>query len=325
MKRIVPLLLSLLLLTGCVASALPARPVLGDVVSPVTPSPEPEDAVSGDPDAEPTDDDCLPDVQEDALWDIPEPLADYRYYDQEDWEELTSAVMFNADLDQDGVEEPIAFDLRAEDDATAITWGESTVLLEESALFVEAAVLDLDPESPFLNLLVVVDYGSDSYITIELHPVDGQLVKGAVVQGDWFWEDNALWFYEQTDFLGTAFGQRTYHGDDLAPDSPWLTMSSIPTEEELADDEEREWLIEGGTLLHTILPVPCTVDGEDSVIPADTYLYRTRFHADFVLTEVALPNGTVARIEGTLGEDGWPYRIDGRDVMDYFDNLFFAD
>ena len=324
MKRIVPLLLSLMLLLGCVANAAPVRSIVGETVSSVTLPPEPGDVSA--PDEEETDDDHLPDVQEDdPLYPIPEPLADYRYYDQDDWEELTSAVMFDADLDQDGVAEPVSFALDTEEDATTIAWGDSAVLLEESALFVEAAVLDLDPQSPFYNLLVVVDYGSDSYITIELHPETGQLVKGSMVSGDWTWEDGALIFYEQTDFLGTAFGQRTYHGDDLVPDSPWLTMCSIPTPEELADEEEREWLIDGGTLLHTIRPVPCTVDGENSVIPADTYVYRLRFHSDFVLAEVVLLDGTVARIEGSVGEDGWPYLIEGRDMLEYFDNLFFAD
>ncbi len=253
------------------------------------------------------------------------PFLRYSFYDQTGWEDLTEAVMFEADLDQDGRAEPVSFLRDEEENTTAITWGRSTVVLDEGDEFVEAAVLDLDGSSPFYNLLVIIDYGSDSYVTVELHPENGQLVKGKRIDGSWEWADDALWFYERTDFLGTAEGKRTYSGDALTPDSEWLTMSYVPTAEELADEDERSFMIDGGVLIHTILPVPCTVDGDSSVIPADTYVYRLRFRADDDLTEVALPDGKAARIACTIGEHGWPYLIDGRDMLDYFDNLFFAD
>ena len=95
-------------------------------------------------------------------------LQTYSFYDQPDWEHLTSAVMFWADLDQNGVEEPVSFTLDRDEWTTAITWGESTVVLEEGDDLVAAAALDLDAESPFYNLLVTMDYGSDSYVTVEL-------------------------------------------------------------------------------------------------------------------------------------------------------------
>lgn len=291
MKRIVPLLLTVLLLAGCIGVPSTARAE--------DPAPTPEPGPQG-------------------------PFLEYSFYDQPHWQELTSGVMFEADLDQDGAAEPISFTLRPNDEwATAITWGESTVVLKEGDEFKEAAVLDLDPESPFYNLLVVVDCGSDSYATVELHPENGQLTRGRTVYGSWEWADDALWFYEMTDFLGTAFGKRTYSGDDLHPDSQWLTMTNIPTAEELTT--EREDLIEFGVLLHTILPVPCTVDGQPASIPADTYIYRLRFRAGEELCEVCLTDGTVAQIACTVGEHGWPYLIDGVDQIDCFDNLFFAD
>ena len=62
-----------------------------------------------------------------------------------------------------------------------------------------------------------------------------------------------------------------------------------------------------------------------TVIPADTYVYRLGFRDDDRLTEVCLPDGTRALIACTVGEHGWPFLIDGRDALDYFDNLFFAD
>lgn len=293
MKRIIPVLLSLLLLMGCLL--IPGSGTLAENAGP-TPAPADGPQVTG-------------------------PFLSYRFFEQEGWENRTSGVMFEADLDQDGVAEPVSFALRTDDWATAITWGKSTVVLESDE-FVEAAVLDLDPASPFYNLLVVVDYGSDSYVTVELHPENGKLVQGATIGGSWTWEDDQLWFFQRTDLLGTASGKRTYRGDDLHPDSEWLTMAYIPTAEELKG--EREDLIEFGTLLHTIRPVPCTIDGQPSFIPADTCLYRLRFREDDALMEVALLDGTVAQIASATGEDDW-YLIDGRDMTEYFDNLFFAD
>ncbi len=305
MRRIALLFLSFLMLVGCLSAVDPVA--LADDASPA-PLSEP---------AEPPEERVAPQASA--------PFLSYRFFDQPNWGDLTSAVMFEADLDQDGAAEPVSFTKDEEEDTTAITWGQSTALLEEGAEFVEAEVLDLDPASPFYNLLVVIDYGSDSYVTIELHPENGQLTKGNSVQGSWDWTNDALWFYEQTNFLGTAFGKRTYSGDGLTPDSEWLTMCEIPTAEELEAEEDRAFLIDGGTLLHTILPVPCTVDGQPSLIDADTYLYRLRFRNEDDLTEVALPDGTVAQIACTLGEDGWPYLIAGVEMEKYFDNLFFAD
>lgn len=315
MKRIALLLLALLLTVGCVSAAAPMA-VIVRTTSSATPSPEPGSTqapeAAGEPEA----------VEAPASY-VPEPLAYYRFYDQSEWENLASAVMFTFDLDQDGTAEDISFVLDREEWTTTIFWGDSSVVLEESDQLVEAAILDLDGESPFYNLLVVVDYDSDSYVTIELHPENGQLVKGTVIQGSWEWADNALWFYERTDFLGTDFGQRTYGKDALVPDSEWLTMCSIPSAEEL--ETEMEDLIGFGALLHTVEPVPCTVDGQPDLLPADTYLYRLRFRAEDDLTEVCTVDGVVAQIACTVGEDGWPYLIDGQDVEHYFDNLFFAD
>ncbi len=326
MKRIVPILLSLLLVLGCIGSASAMSSVLYEDDPSATPPPSPESADSAEAAHVPD----VPDAAEEAGEEeasqpcyVSEPMASYLFFDQPNWDSLTSDVMFRFDLDQDGTEEDISFALDRDEGTTAITWGDSTVVLDESEEFVQADVVDLDPESPFYNLLVILDYGSDSYITIELHPENGQLVKGPVINGSWAWEDGALWFYEQTDFLGTAFGQRPYSQDSLVPNSEWLDMCYIPTEEDL--ETEREDLINGGTLLHTILPVPCTIDGQPGLIPEDTYLYRLRFRGEDDLTEVALPDGTVARIACTVEENGWPYLIDGRDMEEYFDNLFFAD
>lgn len=325
MKRIVPLLLLLLLLVGCAGTAGPVASAAVRATPEATSVAAPETASVAAPEIVPV---AIPGATSVPVA-TPAPRAlgpflYYCFYDQPEWGKVTSAVIFSADLDQDGVEEPVSFALRPDDEfATAIAWGESTVVLEEGDEFVSAAVLDLDTSSPFYNLLVVIDAGSDSYVTIELHPENGQLRKGTVIDGGWTWAEDALWFEERTDFLGTAFGVRSYSGDDLVPDSEWLEMSDVPTAEEL----ETRWesMVDVGVLLHTVLPVPCTVDGQPSLIPADSYVYRLRFRADDDLTEVCLPDGTVALIACAEDEDGWPYMIDGKDMSDYFDNLFFAD
>ena len=304
MKRILILLLAVLL-TGCtVGSDVPAS-------AQHTGSPVPTFEVS----------------ESTAAPGASGPFFLYSFHDQPDWRELSSAVMFEADLDQDGVAEPVSFTIRPDGQyAIAITWGESTVVLDRTDELMEAFVLDLDTQSPFYNLLVVVDYGSSSYGTIELHPESGQLVRGSSFSGDCTWSENALWSYEITDFLGTAGGKRTRSGDSLTPDSQWLTMCYIPTAEDLETDLEE--LVKYGLVIYAVLPVPCTIKGQPDLIPADSYLYRLHIRDDEQLIEVALLDGTVAQIACTVGNDDyvwWPYLIDGLEQDAYFDNLLYAD
>ena len=300
MRRIISLLLALLLLTGCAAAPAETALTVSEATAAATAAPVSEAAPG-----------------------VAGPFLQYWFYDQPNWETLTSAVMFRADLDQDGTEEPVSFALDPEAWTTAITWGESTVVLEEGSDFIEAAVLDLDTGSPFYNLLVVLDYGSDSYVTVELHPENGQLVKGPVLDGSWGWSNGALHVEERTDFLGTAFGTRTYTGDALIPEGEWLAMSDIPTEQEIR--EEREFLVDMGILLHTVLPVACTVNGQPYTIPEDSYLYRLRVLDSGDAAEVSLLDGTVAVIEITEDEETWSEMIGEYPAEDCFDNLFYAD
>ena len=73
------------------------------------------------------------------------------------------------------------------------------------------------------------------------------------------------------------------------------------------------------------------IDGDPDFIPADSYVYKVRFHEDRDLVEVCMEDGRIAEIvfDGTESEDGtylqWPYTIDGVDQEQYFDNLLFAD
>ena len=303
MKRIALLLLSLLLLVGCVGA--------GAQAAGLSPLQAPSDPPAS-----------TPEPQHDG------PFLSYHFYEQPNWESITSGTLFSCDLDQDGQEEPVTFQLRPNDEwATAITWNGKTTIIDGGDELVSAEVLDLDPVSPWYNLLVTVDYGSDSYVTVELHPEDGQLVLGKTIDGDYAWREGALWFSERSDLLGTNFGERSYHGDDLVPDSEWLTMSYIPTQEEL--ETEQEELIDVGSLIHCACDVPCYIDGKLATLPQDTLLYCVRFmdpNVDLIM-EVCTLDGTIAQLRFYDDEDE-PHeadRIFTMEIESYFDNLLFAD
>lgn len=301
MKRMVLFLLALLLAAGC-RSAAP----LGNAPAPATDAPAPAATDAPQPEEAPP-----------AL----RSLLRYEFGD------LAEGPMFSFDLDQDGVAETFSYALRPDDDwATAILMDDDRIVLADGDEPVWAEVVDLDPESPYYNLLMVLDYGSDSYGTVELHPENGQLVRGKSIFGDYRITDDGLRFSERTDLLGTDFGYRTYRGDELVPDSVWLDMKP-PTEAELQGDLPD--LIEFGTVIHCAKAVPCVIDGQAATLPAGTCLYGLRFmdpEVDLVM-EVRTLEGVVARLLFYDDEDEPhdPDRIYTGEQDEYFDNLFWAD
>lgn len=299
MKRMVLFLLALLLAAGC-RSAAP----LGNAPAPATDAPAATDA--------PQPEEAPPALRS---------LLRYEFGD------LAEGPMFSFDLDQDGVAETFSYALRPDDDwATAILMDDNRIVLADGDEPVWAEIVDLDPESPYYNLLMVLDYGSDSYGTVELHPENGQLVRGKSIFGDYRITDDGLRFSERTDLLGTDFGYRTYRGDQLVPDSVWLDMKP-PTEAELQGDLAD--LIEFGTVIHCAKAVPCVIDGQAATLPAGTCLYGLRFmdpEVDLVM-EVRTLEGVVARLLFYDDEDEPhdPDRIYTGEQDEYFDNLFWAD
>ena len=246
----------------------------------------------------------------------------FRLYDELGWD-VSDAVMFSYDFNRDGVAEDIAFSLNEEDDTTTILVGNQRMELDISSMLDTVILLDLDPESPELNLLVVIDEASDDYVVTELHLEDGTLTVGPVVYGFAFWKEDALWISERTDVLGTSSGSRVYAGDDLKPVSEWLELDYVPTEEEIA--EERDSLIEGGVLLHTTRKLPCTINGKDAKIAKDAYVYPVRICADQTEAELRTLDGKALLLSFECSEEGYPERIAGKSIEKYFDNLSYAD
>jgi hypothetical protein len=101
----------------------------------------------------------------------------------------------------------------------------------------------------------------------------------------------------------------------------------IPDEIQSASDRER--LIEGGTLLHLVRDLPCTIDGADAVIHAGSYIYMTRWHESGTLAEIRTEDGTTALLTveraDLLDPELYGYLIDGATQDTYFDNIFYAD
>ena len=307
MKRIALFLLALLLMAGCRGTVSLAHADQTATEAP-TPTPTPAAEAAGTPPTE----------------EAPPALRSLLRYEFGD---LSEGQMFSFDLDQDGVEETFSFALRPDDEwATAISMDDSTVVVAAGDEPVSAEILDLDPASPFYNLLLKLDYGSDSYVTVELHPEDGELVQGPMIWGSYSLHDDALSFSECSYLLGTFFGKRTYRGDNLTPDSVWLEVTA-PTEEELQTD--LAGLMDVGTVIHCVKPVPCVIDGQAATIPEDTCMYVIRFMESDVdlVAEVRTLDGIVAQLLFYDDEDEPhdPDRICTMETDEYFDNLFWAD
>lgn len=259
---------------------------------------------------------------------IPSVFRFWEYDEENGYREApANGVLFRCDFDGDGTEEEIWY--RLDNSNIEITVGGVSKSLAVGAEISHVILIDLDSNAAGLNLLVVCNFGSEDYETTELHLKNGKLKKGPTVVAYCEWDGTALrGSRTQTDILGTRFGTRTYHGADLTPDSEWFDCEHIPTESELQDD--RETLMENGVLLHVRRDLPCTINGEDAVIPAGTYVYMTRWHESRTLAEIRTEDGTLTALVTVEGADPddpeqYGYLIGGELQDTYFDNIFYAD
>ncbi|MBR6039426.1 MAG: hypothetical protein IKP38_02955 [Clostridia bacterium] len=235
---------------------------------------------------------------------------------------VSEAEMFRSDIDFDGKEEVISFRLDEENNTTTILINDMEVLFDTSSQLTEVVLIDLDPETPWINLLVEIDWASDDYVTTEVHLENGQPVKGVQTGGIGITEDGAVIVYGDSDFLGTKTFGAVATGESLTVEAEWFDCHH-PSEEEIRD--EFEVLVEWGDLLHTTREVPCTINGKPAKIAKDSYIYPVRINPVEGLCEVCTLDGITAVIAFTLDEDGWPYLIDGIPQDDYFEYILYAD
>ncbi len=266
-----------------------------------------------------------PTMQESSA--VPSTFRFWDYDEQNGYSEAPAeGVLFVCDFDGDGTEDEIRYEIHG----SSVTFfvGRASIDVAFGAGLEQAILLDLDPDSARLNLLVVYNTGSEDYETAELHMENGRFVRGPVIYAYCNFDDGTLYgSATQTDILGTKVGGRTYHGEDLTPDSEWFDCDVIPDGIQTASDRAR--LIEWGKLLHIIRDLPCTIDGADAVIPAGSYIYMTRWHESGTLAEIRTEDGTTALVTVERADPNDPelygYLIDGVMQYEYFDNIFFAD
>lgn len=237
------------------------------------------------------------------------------------------AQMFTYDLNGNGKAEKISFKLDYKKNRTTITAGKIKITLKDGAELIEAMLIDLDPGTPYTDLIITIDQGSDDYITVPLHIEKGKFVRGEEVYfAVGLGSDGILYREEGTDLLGTHYGSRSCHGEQFTPDDEWLDCHQW-TEEEIK--EEIKEIGDYSFLLQLKRELPCTIDGKPATLPAGTMLYMTRFHESRKLAEVRTTDGVTAVITFSDNEDEddyWPIKINGLDQQEYFVyELLFAD
>ncbi len=248
------------------------------------------------------------------------PMA-YNVYD-EVGVNVSEAEMFRCDIDFDGKEEVISFRRNEENNTTTILIDDREVLFDFSSELEKVVLIDLDPETPWINILVEIDWGSDDEVTTEVHLENGKPVKGVETGGIGITEDGSVIVYGETDFLGTKSFASVATGEKLTVNAEWYDLR-YPTEDEIR--EEFDSLVEWGDLLHTTREVPCTIGGKPAMLAKGSYIYPVRINPSDMLCEVCTLDGITAVISFTLDEDGWPYLIDGIPQDDYFEYILYAD
>ena len=234
----------------------------------------------------------------------------------------SKGTFFTYDINGDGEPEDINYSLNDDAFSLEIFAGKDKICDIASSDIISAVLIDMDEESPFVNLLITVDMGSTDYATVEYHYEDGRYIEGKTVYGSVDIEDGKLYLSEDTDILGTSGGRRRYAGDELMPMSEWLKAAWIPEEKDLKDEETRKSLLELGFLLEAVKDIPCEIDGKPAYIPAGSVLYKLRFRGDGTAVEVQIENGKKALIWTENQE--YQYYIDGKLQDEYFKYVGYA-
>ena len=310
---ILALCVALLLCAGCIKIIIPAaeNPTEAPVV--VTEAPVDETAApTEEPTPEPTP--YEPDL---SLLPIQFNLIDWPI----------QGTLLTVDLGFDGEEETYTYLINEDTEkATIYADNEPMFTFDHGRYIDHITFVDLDPSTPYANILVVIDWGSEDYVTYVLHPEKGKLVQDLERNdGVFLTSDGMLVEWIQTDLLGTKFGTRQVAGEQLLPYSEWIDSTRIPTKNDWTVD--RQDAIDTGLILHATRDVECTVDGQKTRIKTGTYLYPVRWNESLTLVEVCTEDGMHAMIAVELLEDeyGFEFLLYGVPQDDCFDNLLYAD
>lgn len=234
----------------------------------------------------------------------------------------TDAELLTSDIDGDGKDETFSYHLNEYGEMTALYMDGEKLDIDPGNMPSHVIFVDLDPETPYANLMVTVDTGSDDYVTTEFHPENGKMVKGVEKDGIWLMEDGTLMVYERTDLLGTKEGFREVRGEQLEPVSEWL-QCTVPNLNDPAFD--RDTALEIGFLLCAAKRIYVTSGGEPAVIEPGTCLYMTRFHESGRLAEICTEDGMTALITVDYLPDRFEYLINWTPQDELFENVFYAD
>ncbi len=226
----------------------------------------------------------------------------------------TQGDLFTFDLDYDGTPEEIRFTADYENGTATIHDGDRSIEIPYVGQLLEFTLIDLDPETPYANIMVSVEISYQNNMTVILHPEGGKLVEYTFF-GNAYAENGDVIIDENSMLLGFRSGWCTAHGETLTPDSLWRKDDQIPTEDEIEDD--LKGLAGLGILLKLKRDLPCVIDGKDSVIKKDNYLYVLRFSDALKQVEVKTIDGVTAIISFT-GEAWLSYDIDEIPQEEYF-------
>lgn len=271
------------------------------------PVPEPEPAPGPEPEPEPAPEPDCPVVVPD-LSGLPIEVNSYLQFG----EYPTKGHLFTFDLDYDRTPEEISFTTDYQEGTITVFAGDRSIVIERAADEFSFILIDLDPETPYANVIAVIDG-----VTFVLRPEGDQLMDN-VFSGTVYCDNGVLYRDEPFLLLGARSGFCACSGEDLTPEGDWWQDDYIPTEDEIED--EFDYLADASILLQVIRDLPCWIDEEEAVLSKGTYLYVLGIDPIAKSVKVATTDGVEAIITFT-GDDDLGYSINDVSQEEYFKAL----